>query len=192
MAKTIQQVTAEVRAVLEKCTCVGRLLHLPPGQLERKLYQDVNSCLEAAGGKWKKGLKAHEFNEPAHVKLAEMLTAGKITDHVKLAKVTRPAFYTPPDVAATVAMYAQPKGFFVLEPSAGHGALAVACMEYGARALLPMRRRYSVQRSEMPTSWDTSHHPERCQSLDPSRRKPFFASTHCGRPIPRPSPFTRS
>jgi hypothetical protein len=34
-------------------------LFLPPSQLERKLYSDVNKCLESIGGKWNRKAKGH-------------------------------------------------------------------------------------------------------------------------------------
>ncbi len=64
-----------------------------------------------------------------------MLSTGQITDQAKAHKVERQAFYTPEPVAKRVAQLAILKNARVLEPSAGHGALAHACLKAGAHAV---------------------------------------------------------
>lgn len=53
-------VTPDVLAVLDVCDTDGRSLRLP-GSLERPLYLRTDKVLQAAGGKWSRGAKAHVF-----------------------------------------------------------------------------------------------------------------------------------
>lgn len=98
------------------------------GQLDRKLYERTNKVLMLAGGKWNKSAKAHLFSPDGLAQLVEAMGAGKIEDKKK----TNQAFYTPADLAKEAVAYAELRpSFRVLEPSAGHGALADACVLIG-------------------------------------------------------------
>jgi predicted RNA methylase len=118
----------EVIDVLSRAECLGSALRLPPGQLDRKLYERVNKALTNAGGKWNKSAKAHLFTVDAAPKLAAMLGTGVAVDERKLFQT----FFTPDAIARQAAEWANVLGFLVLEPSAGRGAIADACMEAGA------------------------------------------------------------
>lgn len=121
---TERPIPTDVLTVLSRCTTEGNILRLPPEQLDRKLYMDVNKVLEALGGKWNRKAKGHTFEEDPAERLEDCLLTGTYT---------RPAdfgfFPSPPAVAAQVAELAELKPEqFVLEPSAGEGALVRACI----------------------------------------------------------------
>ncbi len=126
------QLTPEVRAILEASTITANSLTLPPGRLDPKTYKAVNVHIENAGGKWSKKEQKHLFTTDARTALGMVLAEGKSTDHVKEHKKMRQAFYTPDSIAAEVAELADVHGMHVLEPSAGEGALADACVRQGA------------------------------------------------------------
>lgn len=92
------------------------------GQLDRKLYTEVNKVLEAVGGKWNRKLRGHLFPSDAAVEeaLDSVLHTGAIVDTKKLFQ-----FYeTPAKLADELVRLADIKaGMRVLEPSAGYGAL---------------------------------------------------------------------
>ena len=50
-------------AVLEGVEIVGREVRITDGQLDRKLYVEVNAALEALGGAWNRKAKAHLFEQ---------------------------------------------------------------------------------------------------------------------------------
>lgn len=121
-------ITPEVEAVLRNSTITADSVKLPPGQLERKLYEAVNKALVNAGGKWNRSKGVHVFSSDPREKLLGGLETGIVRDEKK----DRQAFYTPPELAARVAEIADVEGRTVLEPSAGKGALAIACRDAGA------------------------------------------------------------
>ncbi len=125
-----QQLTPDVADILKRSTVTGHILTLPLGQLDRKLYEAVNKALTNAGGKWEKGV-GHVFPGDAASKVAVMLGTGISVDEKKRDQ----SFFTPLAVAANVAELAEVAKRYVLEPSAGHGALADACMKAGAIAV---------------------------------------------------------
>lgn len=125
--KTQIELTPEVSGILKRCSTTGNVLLLPPQQLNRKTYEAVNAVLQAEGGRWKKGI-GHIFNDDAGKILKRMLGNGAA---IKQRQVKQ-SFYTPQSIAMQVAEMADVSGHTVLEPSAGEGALADACMEYGA------------------------------------------------------------
>jgi len=125
--------TPEVRAVLKRSTIDATSVKLPASpRLERKLYEAVNKVLEAAGGKWAKKQQAHVFSIDPRVELGLALETNVLIDKAKARKKERQAFYTPEAGARTLAKLADVAGHYVLEPSAGHGALAYACTKEGA------------------------------------------------------------
>lgn len=125
--------TPEVLDVLERSTITSTSVKLPSSpRLEPKLYQKVNKVLEAAGGKWSKKEQAHVFPTDPRAELGLAQKSGVIIDKAKARKKARQAFYTPEAAARTLAGLADFAGHYVLEPSAGHGALAYACIKEGA------------------------------------------------------------
>lgn len=96
------------------------VLFLPPTTLERKLYMAVNACLDSIGGKWNKKLKGHLFDHNPSDDLDEMITSGEWTDKKKEFQF----FSTPLEIASRMIKLAEIEiGDFILEPSAGDGAL---------------------------------------------------------------------
>ncbi len=124
--------TPEVRAVLENSEIGATSLKLPSTPLDRKLYVAVNKVIEAAGGKWNKSLKSHVFSSDPRIELGLALENNVIVDKVKERKKERQSFFTPESVARDVVIAADVFMHYVLEPSAGDGALAIACRNAGA------------------------------------------------------------
>lgn len=95
-------------------------LFLPSIQLDRKLYVDVNKCLESIGGKWNKKSKGHVFDHNPSDDLDEMITTGEWTDKKKEYQF----FATPKEIVQRMITFANIKrGDVLLEPSAGDGAI---------------------------------------------------------------------
>ncbi len=122
MSKVI--LSTEVRAVLERSSITADSVTLPPEQLTN--YKQVNAVLEAAGGKWNKKARCHLFPSDPREALGLALQTGQIIDKAKARKKERQAFYTPAGVARDVVILADVRDKTVLEPSAGHGAIAKA------------------------------------------------------------------
>lgn len=117
-------VAPEVKAVLAQVEYAGTdLLKLPPG-LPRQLYIATNKVLESMGGKWDRRREGHVFPGDPRPKIREAL-GGQLVDEKK----TFQAFYTPPAVAGKLVDHVQHTARRVLEPSAGHGALALAVLD---------------------------------------------------------------
>jgi hypothetical protein len=83
----------ETLVVLDSCRVEGNVLFLPPIQLERKLYEKINKCIESIGGKWNKSKKGHVFdNDPTdmldniliQVKLLTLKKSINIFLHLKI------------------------------------------------------------------------------------------------------------
>ncbi len=124
MASATIDISAEVADVLNRCTITGNNVYLPAGQLDRKLYMGVNTVLVQLGGKWDKRAKAHVFPSDPKERFNTAMGVGEVAKLISVKKVTQ-AFYTPPSVAQQLMGFADIKpGMKVLEPSAGHGALA--------------------------------------------------------------------
>jgi len=119
--------TPDVRCVLERSTITANSVTLPE-QLERKLYESVNKVLTIAGGKWNRSAKSHTFAGDPRTALGLALETGEILDRKKALQ----QFFTPEDIADKIAqiVLAARRGptptLSILEPSAGHGALADA------------------------------------------------------------------
>lgn len=124
--------------LLQRGTITGELFVLPPGNLERPLYQAVNAALNSAGGVWSKKQKGHLFPPGTNVaeKLGVIVESKEFTKAIDPIKAKRDAlqsFYTPPELAKRVVEMAQIEaGHVVLEPSAGDGAIVQAVLDSGA------------------------------------------------------------
>lgn len=96
-------------------------------ELERTVYVEVDRALQAAGGKWNRGKKAHVFPDAPYDHLRQ-LYGGHYVD----PKADRGFFATPDDLADYVVCHFTDvvddlwPGAKVLEPSAGDGALVRA------------------------------------------------------------------
>ena len=120
--------TSEVIDVLKRSKINGNSLILPEGKLEANMYKAVNKAIMNVGGKWNTRAKAHTFDGDPTTKLEAMLGTGVAVDEKKKFQ----AFFTPSDTATWLAELAMVNGHIVLEPSAGHGAIALACRNAGA------------------------------------------------------------
>lgn len=121
------KISNDVLAVLSAAQTNGQALTLT-GTLDRSLYERTNKVLEAAGGKWNRKAKAHLFEMPAEDAIEQIILTGEITIPQDFG-----FFPTPPDIVARVLDLADIKpGMTVLEPSAGHGAIAAAAAQRGA------------------------------------------------------------
>lgn len=105
----------------------GKLGMLTAGQLDRKLYVSVNKALEAMGGKWNKKEKGHVFEEDPRGNVEGLLTTGTI-------EVDRDGFFRTPDAVIDQMFKLVPpnENAFILEPSAGDGAIVKRLIEAGA------------------------------------------------------------
>lgn len=107
---------------------------LPPGQLDRKTYQDVAKALEGIGGKWNKKAGGFVFPHDPTDLLSE-IQGGKKRDIQKEFQ----AFFTPQALAEEIAwqLFMPRTGAVrVLEPSAGQGALVKAIHMVNPDALI--------------------------------------------------------
>jgi len=116
------RISEGVRAILSASTIDNMVIFLPPKQLDRKMYEQVNKILEAMDGKWNKKTKGHVFSFDPTDKLDEVLLTGEI-DNPKAAK--NGYFPTPlPIVKRLIELANIHSGMRVLEPSAGQGHIA--------------------------------------------------------------------
>lgn len=137
------QISTDVLQALSGCIMNGNALQIP-AQLERKLYEQTNKVLVAAGGKWNRKAKAHLFDGEAEAAIDPILLTGEITLPSNFGY-----FPTPPAIAAKVIEAAEIKNtHWVLEPSAGTGALAslaaplcrkIVCYELQAKNVAVLR-----------------------------------------------------
>lgn len=111
------------------------------GQLDRKLYQDVNKVLENFGGKWNKKAKRHLFESPEDARLGIMETAhsGEFVDIRK----TLQFFPTPEPIVDRLISFLTDtdegfdlNGKQVLEPSAGKGNIVLPLLASGASSVI--------------------------------------------------------
>lgn len=122
------RVNDEVLKVLSAAQVSGNSLVLQ-GQLDRAMYVNVNKVLEAAGWKWNRKAKAHTCEGDAVDALEQVLLTGEVT----VAKNEFGFFPTPRAIVDELIELADlSPGMRVLEPSAGHGAIASAVSKTGA------------------------------------------------------------
>jgi hypothetical protein len=88
------------------------------GQLNRKMYEKVNKALEVMGGKWNRGKGGHIFQYDPREQLTGLLDNGK------LEVVKEGWFPTPAEIAELMYLEVGYDGGWILEPSAGEGAIA--------------------------------------------------------------------
>jgi len=135
------KLTQEVIEVLNKVSVTLKdktfLLYLPPGQLDRKLYTQVNAVLEELGGKWKGGkVKAHIFDKDPRGKLTDACGNGSI-----VTAKDEDFYPTPREVATTLVQKAVgyldiSKPWSFLEPSAGTGDIAYIVPYMGCESFI--------------------------------------------------------
>lgn len=104
---------------------VDTVARITAGQLDRKIYTEVNTVLEMLGGNWNKKAKGHIFESDVNLEdaLATVYATGSYINDKKLFQ-----FYeTPAVLAQSLAEQLDVRsGDVVLEPSAGRGALLKA------------------------------------------------------------------
>ena len=105
-------------------------------KLDSKLYVEVNSALEALGGKWNRKAQAHVFSEDPADALDQVLVDGGFHDK----KRDLDQFFTPPELAKRIVTLADVRSAQVLEPSAGTGALVLECLTQGARRVVSVEK----------------------------------------------------
>src|SRR5690349_24405020 len=115
----------DVRDILSRSTITATSVTLPPGQLDRKLYEAVNKALAALGGKWNRKQRAHLFTRDPRPALEAALDDGTMPVHQdKVMSFWR----TPADLAGRLVDAVGPADAVdvpdrVLEPSTGGGVI---------------------------------------------------------------------
>jgi hypothetical protein len=135
MSKTL---SLNCLAVLAACEVVGSVVFIRSGNLDRKLYQEVNAALESIGGKWDRKAKGHVFEsgEDAEDALELMLETGEATRPINYKQAWQ-FFPTPEPVVDLMieasGIEADPLAYdkLILEPSAGDGAIVKKIAKYG-------------------------------------------------------------
>lgn len=123
-----RDIADDILALLGDLTINGQLVQRHPRQLDRVQYIGLNKVLEALGGKWSRKANGHVFPDGTDVPslFDAALTTGEYVD----PRRDYDCFFTPPDLAAEMATnhagIGKLPGCTVLEPSAGHGAIALA------------------------------------------------------------------
>lgn len=149
------RVSDDVLAVLSAAKTDGNALALV-GTLDRSLYERTNKVLEAAGGKWNRKAKAHLFDGAADEAIDQIILSGEIAVPQDFG-----FFPTPPDIVERVLDLADIKpGMQILEPSAGHGAIAVAAAQRGAGVHMCELLPANVQKLEALGLGGTLHHAD--------------------------------
>lgn len=123
--KSINPAVAEI---LHHCTYADGVLKLPPGQIDRQLYQEVDKVLRALGGKWDRKAQGHVFQRDPRDGLEMTVSTGSYVDKKKALG----QFWTPPELAERMCAAAGIKpNTTVLEPSAGIGCIVVPALAAG-------------------------------------------------------------
>lgn len=111
----------EALTVLGSMEIQGKFAAITAGQLDRKLYAECNTALEAIGGVWTRQKKAHAFPGDPRDALDQIVLTGGFCDK----KQEFGFFETPKAVVKKLIDKADLKPRqLVLEPSAGRGAIA--------------------------------------------------------------------
>ena len=127
-----RKISDEVMTILKAGKVEGTVFFLPPDQLPRNLYVDVNKVLTDAGGKWDRKAKGHVFPDDPSEKLGLAIKTGVSVNEKNLYQ----EFFTPKDLARRLVNMANVYGQEVLEPSAGDGALAETLRAAGAHNVI--------------------------------------------------------
>ena len=121
------KIPQEILEILSHFTVKNNVLLLPPRQLDRKVYQQVNKCLENLGGKWNRKVKGHIFDHDITESFENLLLTGE-TENIKKKFQFFP---TPRTLAEKLCDWAElERDSVVLEPSAGKGDLADVIFGY--------------------------------------------------------------
>lgn len=121
-----------VIAFLRSCRLDGLTLHVPGERIDPKVYAEAKKALLIFGGKWNTGKQCFTFKKDPAAHIATLIGTGKVVNEKK----DRQAFYSPPDIVEMLMEYACITSMHdVLEPSAGDGAIALACVAAGAASV---------------------------------------------------------
>jgi len=132
------KVDESVLSVLSTSEILGNVLRMTCGQLDRKMYLDVNKVLEAAGGKWNKKEKGHVFESDAEEVIDQIIMTGEIGTPQEAGY-----FPTPLPVINRLIELAELKpGMLVLEPSAGTGNIAREVAKITAVDCVEIEKKY--------------------------------------------------
>lgn len=119
-------IAQNILTIIEQGRTENNLYYLPPTQLDRKTYEQVNKVLDCLGGKWNRSLKAHVFASDISGAIDDVLLTGEVIDKKKEFQF----FETPPVIVAQLLRRADlHAGQSCLEPSAGRGNIATALRE---------------------------------------------------------------
>lgn len=136
--KKVVQIDDDIKNLLMNLRIEGNVAYITE-QLDRDTYVRLNKALEVLGGKWNRSARGHIFPGDPSEKIAEAMQAGEAVD----IKKTFEFFETPPAVANLMIDRAAISGdhvsninFYVLEPSAGHGAIADVIRAYVANPFI--------------------------------------------------------
>lgn len=141
MTRTAAALSPAAADVLRAATADDHSVTLPPGQLDRPVYVEVNKVLTriAGGGRWNRKAKAHLFTDDPRPELAALLGSvnpdsdDEIVMPVDSDKLL--SFWATPRPVAewmcSLAFTGRPLGEpgLILEPSAGDGALGLVIRE---------------------------------------------------------------
>jgi len=120
------RIKQEVLVVLSTIECVENEARITAGQLDRKLYVEVDKVLKAIGGKWNRGAKAHLFTGDAASLLDAVIVSGEVTTNREIG-----FFETPSALASELCALADvQEGHACLEPSAGTGRIVEELAKY--------------------------------------------------------------
>jgi len=98
-------------------------------KLDRDLYIRVNKALEAMGGKWSRKAGGHVFTTDPRLAVEGLVNSGVL-------QVEKDGFFeTPRAVVKRMLELAPVCDAFILEPSAGMGAIATILREAGAQEI---------------------------------------------------------
>lgn len=122
------KISEDVLIALSESTVEGNVLRLA-GQLDRKVYLATDKVLKRLGGKWNRKVGGHVFDvSDVAERIEGVVAAGVFAD----LKNEFNLFETPPELARALCARAgiggRGAGEFILEPSAGRGALIQAIM----------------------------------------------------------------
>lgn len=114
------KINENVLNILKESKIEENKLYLPPMQLDRNTYLEVNKVLEIIEGKWNRKEKAHIFPENVEDILADIIDSGEIVDKKKELQF----FETPINLVKQLIDLAEiDDNSKILEPSCGKGAI---------------------------------------------------------------------
>lgn len=127
--------SSEALDVLQRVTTTGTTVTITSGQLARPLYAEVDKVLKALGGKWDRRVGGHVFTVDPSDALDEVIATGVLTS-TKTPNQRTGFFPTPGWLAVDLADRLEiTSKDFVLEPSAGTGALVKEILARSAACL---------------------------------------------------------